>query len=441
MKEQPSADFRPKIAYLAISALKPYPSNARTHSKKQIRQIADSIRTFGFVNPVLINDHNQIIAGHGRVKAAELENIAEVPTICISHLNEAEIRALIIADNRLAELAGWDKNILAVELQNLSSLDLNLDLTITGFDMPEINMMIEGISITQKPEKEDEIPAIPETPAITCVGDLWLLDKHRIFCGNSLESASFLQLMAGIKAAMVFTDPPYNVAINGNVGGHGAIQHREFAMAVGEMSRSEFTAFLKTSCSLLVANCIDGAIHFVCMDWRHMQELLEAGEVYDELKNLCVWTKDNAGMGTFYRSQHELIFAFKQGKAAHKNNFQLGQYGRYRSNVWPYPGINSFARETEEGNLLAMHPTVKPVALVADAIRDCSGIGDIILDSFLGSGTTLIAAERTDRICYGLELDPRYVDTAIRRWQAITGNDAVHAVSSQTFAQKEATHG
>ena len=271
-------------------------------------------------------------------------------------------------------------------------------------------------------------------PPISKIGDLWLLGRHRVLCGNALDPAAFAALMGEERAAMVFTDPPYNVPIDGHASGLGAIHHRPFPMASGEMDGAEFTAFLGQAFRNLAAFSVDGSLHYICMDWRHVEELLAAGrDVYGELKNLCVWVKDNAGMGSLYRSQHELVFVFKHGRNGHRNNVQLGQFGRNRSNVWQYPGANSFARCGEEGNLLALHPTVKPVAMVADAILDCSARGDIVLDAFLGSGTTVIAAERTGRRCYGLELDPAYVDTIIRRWQALTGGSARHAVSGRSF--------
>ena len=233
---------------------------------------------------------------------------------------------------------------------------------------------------------------------------------------------------------MVFTDPPYNVEIHGHASGLGAVHHRSFLMASGEMDRPGFTAFLSEAFRNLAAFSVDGSIHFVCMDWRHVEELLAAGrEPYGEPKNLCVWVKDNAGMGSLYRSQHELVFVFKHGRQEHRNNVQLGRFGRNRSNIWRYPGANSFARCNEEGNLSALHPTVKPVAMVADAMLDCSARGDIVLDAFLGSGTTLIAAERSGRRCYGLELDPAYADTVVRRWQALTGGSARHAASGRSF--------
>lgn len=428
------------ITYRAIASLKPDPRNPRFHSEKQVQQIARSIEAFGFNVPVLVNAQSQVIAGHGRLQACQLLGIAEVPTIRLEHLTEAQARAFLIADNRLTENAAWDDRLLAEQLKELSDLDLDFSLETTGFEMGEIDLLIEGLSPAPA-GKEDLADAVPEPQPgirVTNPGDLWLLGKHRVYCGNSLNEPSYAALMGDSKAAMVFTDPPYNVRIDGHATGKGAIRHREFKMASGEMSRAEFTDFLSRACTLLARHSVEGSIHFVCMDWRHMGELLAAGrEVYDEFKNVCVWVKDNGGMGSFYRSQHELVFVFKHGRESHRNNFQLGQYGRYRSNVWYYPGVNSFSRSTDEGNLLALHPTVKPVALVADAIMDCSARGDVVLDAFLGSGTTLIAAERTGRLCYGIELDPVYVDTVIRRWQAFTGQVATHAASGRTFTELE----
>ncbi len=238
---------------------------------------------------------------------------------------------------------------------------------------------------------------------------------------------------------MVIQDPPFNVPVNGHVGGKGCIQHREFAMASGEMTRAEFTAFLTTALQLAARFSRKGSVHFIFMDFRHLHELLTAGEaVYDTLLNLCVWVKNNGGMGSLYRSRHELIFVFRNGSGPHTNNVELGRHGRYRTNVWEYPGINTLRRSSEEGDLLAMHPTVKPIRLIADAMLDCSDRGDIVLDAFLGSGSSLMSAQRTGRILYGIEIDPLYVDTAIRRWQADTGQDAIHAVSGQSFRQQEA---
>jgi DNA modification methylase len=425
---------RIEIVYRPIDQLRPDPRNAPRHSRKQIRQIADSIEAFGFNVPILVDAELKVIAGHGRLLACNHLGRSEVPTINLEHLSQAQARAFMIADNRLTEIASWDDRLLGEQLRELSELNLDFSLETTGFDMAEIDLLIEGAEATPEPDPDDVPRAIGSGPAVTRLGDTWLLGRHRLHCGSALEEATYRALMEDTRAAIVFTDPPYNVPIDGHASGLGAVRHREFAMASGEMDEAEFTEFLARAFGLLAQYSLDGALHFVCMDWRHMGELLTAGKrVYSELKNLCVWTKDNPGMGSLYRSQHELVFVFKHGRDAHQNHVQLGRYGRNRSNVWAYPGANSFSRTGAEGNLLALHPTVKPVALVADALRDCSCRGEIVLDAFLGSGTTLIAAQRTGRSCRGIEMDPLYVDTAIRRWQAATGEKARHAESGRLF--------
>jgi DNA modification methylase len=421
-----------EVVYQPLGALKPNPNNARTHSKRQIQMIAESIRTFGFTNPVLVDHDNNIVAGHGRTEASKSLKLNDVPTIRLENLTTDQIRAYVIADNRLAEKAGWDESILAIELQHLVAIDLGFEITVTGFEVPEIDLILQQAEA--KSDVDDTFDA-SSGPAISCPGDLWLLGKHRIYCGNSLEEQSYQKLMGGHKADAVFVDPPYNVAIDGHVSGNGSIRHREFEMASGEMTEKEFVEFLSASFGLLIRHSKPGSVHFACMDWRHVGEILAAGKhAYDSLLNLCVWAKDKGGMGSFYRSQHELIFVFRNGKASHRNNVQLGRFGRNRTNIWQYPGVNTLSRQGE-GNLLALHPTVKPVALVADAVLDCTRRGGLVLDSFLGSGSTLLASERTGRICYGIELDPQYVDTAIRRWQRYTGGTAIHAESSKKFEE------
>ena len=423
------------VTYRRIEELKPDPANPRRHSKKQIRQIAESIKAFGFNVPILIDRHGNIIAGHGRWLACRDLGFTEVPTLCLDHLTPAQARAFMIADNRLTEIAVWDDRLLAQQLKELTLVGLDFDIEVTGFEMGEIDLRIASLDDPAQAEADptDVVPEIPATP-LSKLGDMWLLHRHRLLCGSALDSAVFAALMGEERAATAFIDPPYNVRIDGHAGGLGAIHHRPFPMASGEMDRSQFTAFLGQAFRNLTAFSIDGSIHFVCMDWRHVEELLAAGrEAYGELKNICVWVKDNAGMGSFYRSRHELVCVFKYGRNGHRNNIQLGQFGRNRSNVWHYPGANSFTRSSEEGNLLALHPTVKPVAMVADAILDCSARGDIVLDTFLGSGTTLVAAERTGRRCHGMELDPAYVDTSVRRWQKLTGGSARHAASGRSF--------
>jgi DNA modification methylase len=422
---------------IAVSALKPYRRNARTHSRRQIKKIAASIERFGFVNPVLIDEGNQIIAGHGRVTAAKLLDWQAVPTLRIEYLSEAEKRAYILADNRLAEEAGWDKEILAIELQGLIELDFSIELT--GFDIAEVDELFDGEAEAKAPDSniDDDIPP-PSKPGCptTRLGDLWQLGNHRLLCGDATAAAAYAKILDGEKAALIFTDPPYNVPISGHVSGLGKARHREVAMASGEMTSVEFRGFLKTVFDHMAAHSANGSIHFICMDWRHQAETLAAGEsVYTELKNLCIWVKSNGGMGTFYRSRHELVFAFKSGTASHINNFELGQTGRYRTNVWEYAGINSFSSDRDAA--LAMHPTVKPVAMVADAIRDCSKRKQVVLDPFAGSGTTVIAAEKTGRRAHVLELDPLYCDTIIRHWQIFTGKDALLADAGQSFDEIE----
>lgn len=422
-----------KVEYRELRGLRPYSGNARTHSKTQIRQIAESIKRFGFTNPVLVSDAGEIIAGHGRVAAARLLGIKEVPTLRLSHLSEEERRAYVLADNKLALNAGWDHEILAIELQAL--IDLEFDVTITGFSLAEVDLVLDSANDAGTTGAEDEaeniLPPMP-SHAVSRAGDVWRLGRHRLICGDARNPSDYDNLLAGDHVDLIFTDPPYNVPIDGHVCGLGRVRHREFAMGVGEMSRQAFTSFLTETLGSAARRCRDGAIAFVCMDWRHMGELLEAGEqVFSELKNLCVWNKKNGGMGAFYRSKHELVFAFKVGTAPHVNSFGLGETGRYRTNVWDYAGISSISSTRAEE--LAMHPTVKPVALVADAIRDCSRRGDTVLDPFGGSGTTLIAAEKCGRAARLIEYDPGYCDTIVARWERLTGKRATLASTGQAF--------
>lgn len=407
-----------------LRELRPYPRNARTHSKKQIRQIAASIERFGFTNPVLIDGDSQILAGHGRVEAAKALGMDSVPCLRIDHMSPAEKRAYILADNKLALNAGWDEELLALELKELAAADLDFDLELTGFSIAEVDNLIDGLSPEEAGDPaEDVLPALTPEDTRCRPGDIWRLGPHRLVCGDSRDPAVVATLMAGEKAEMAFTDPPYNVPIDGHVGGKGAIKHREFAMAAGEMSEAEFVAFLSAAFKNLVAHSMDGAIHYICMDWRHMSEVqIAATGVYSELKNLIVWVKDNGGMGTFYRSRHELIFAYKVGSAPHINSFELGQHGRYRTNVWQYRGVNTLKAGRKEE--LELHPTVKPVGMITDAIKDVSRRNGVVLDLFGGSGSTLIAAHKTGRRAFICELDPIYCDRIIRRWETFAQDDA-----------------
>ncbi len=381
---------------------------------------------------MLVGEEGEIIASHGRVAAAKLLGLETVPTLPLSHLSAAERRAYVLGDNKLALNANWDQDLLAIELQGL--IDLEFEIELTGFSLAETEIVLADARNRQVAGDDpilDHVPPRAEV-ATTQIGDVWLLGHHRLVCGDARDPAVYPALMGNEAADLVFTDPPYNVPINGHVGGLGSIQHREFAFAAGEMSMAEFTSFLTTGLSNMAHVCLDGAIAFVCMNWRHMRELLDAGaSAFAELKNLCVWNKTNGGMGSFYRSKHELEFVYKVGTAPHINSFELGQTGRYRTNVWDYAGISSLGANREQE--LAMHPTVKPVARVADAIKDCSKRGHVVLDGFGGSGSTLIAAETCGRKARLIEYDPLYCDTIIARWQARTGKTAIHAGLSRSF--------
>ncbi len=423
------------IIYQSIDVLNPRATNPRTHSAKQVAQIARSIERFGFTNPVLVDDANGIIAGHGRVLAAKQLALQQVPTVKLSNMTEAEIRAYVIADNKLAENAGWDDTLLGLELQYLTELDIDFDVTLTGFELPEIDVLIEGLSFDdqKRDDPADQVPEILPNDAVTQQRDIWLIGAHRLICGDATRHETYQQLMGEERAQMVFTDSPYNVPIKGHVSGLGKVQHREFAMASGEMTEAAFTAFLATVFTHLASFSVKGSIHYQCMDFRHMGEMLAAGrEAYTEFKNLCVWAKNNGGMGALYRSRHELVFVFKSGDAPHINNVELGKHGRNRTNVWDYAGVNSFGSNRED---LALHPTVKPTALVADAILDCSHRKGIILDAFAGSGTTLVAAQKTGRRGYGIEIDPLYCDVIIRRLQKLFKLDAVLQSTQQPFEE------
>jgi DNA modification methylase len=427
-----------EVTYLPTTSLKPHPQNPRVHSEKQVHQIAQSIEAFGFNVPILVDDRQNVVAGHGRLLAARKLGWTTVPVIKLNHLSEAQYKAFLIADNRLTENSSWDERLLGEQLKVLSESELSFDLEAIGFETAEIDVLIDGLETINEPDPDDRLPPI-ETSAVSASGDLWQLGKHRVLCGNSLILENYDRLMDGARADLVITDPPYNVVIDGHASGLGRTRHREFQMASGEMTAGEFAEFLGKAMALSRLSSQPGSLAYYFMDWRHLREILAAGLLaYGEPMNLCVWAKNNAGMGSFYRSAHELIFLFKNGETSHRNNIQLGKFGRYRTNVWKYPAANTFSRSGPEGDLLALHPTPKPVALIADAIKDSTRRGGLILDPFLGSGTAVIAAERTGRVCYGLELDPIYMDAVIRRWQRRTKRDAIHVESGESFGVREA---
>ena len=413
-------------------ALKANPKNPRTHTKRKIRDLAAAIRAIGFMTPVIIDEQDMILAGQALVAAAKMLDLRSIPTIQAQGLSQEQRDAFVLASNKFAERAGWDREKLASYLQDLQVRlePLELDLSVTGFEAAEIEVVLDDLS-AETTGPDDVLPATSGR-TVSRRGDLWLLGKHRLLCGDARSSGDIDHLMGGALADAVFADPPYNVRVAGHVQGRGRVKHKEFAFASGEMSDGEFRTFLSTCLSTAARVSRDGAIHFVCMDWRHVDALIEVGRVtYGAYLNLVVWNKTNAGQGSFYRSQHELIGVFRVGDGAHQNNVELGRHGRNRSNVWTYQGINTFGADRDKA--LAWHPTVKPVALVADALRDCTAKGDLVLDPFLGSGSTLIAAEKVGRRCFGLEYEPAFVDVAIRRWQVYTHRDAIVDGDGRTF--------
>ncbi|MCL6250290.1 site-specific DNA-methyltransferase [Altererythrobacter sp. KTW20L] len=427
------------IEQIPPELLRPYARNARTHSERQVALIGQSIETFGFTNPIIADEDGTIIAGHGRWEAARLLGLTTVPVLRSRHMTPEKVKAYRIADNKLAELSGWDIDLLKLEFDELSAIELEFSIEVTGFAHPEIDMIVDEPATARGPDDGPRDPLdadIPEPPVnpVSQMGDLWLMDGHRLLVGSSLDHEYFTVLMAGHQATMVFQDGPYNVPIKGHVSGLGKVQHREFAMASGEMSKAQFQAFNASNLKAIAPHLVDGAILAMCMDWRGSLPLqLAMEEAGLDLINLAVWVKSNGGMGSLLRSQHELVFIAKHGKASHINNVQLGKFKRYRTNVWRYPGVNTFGRGRMEQ--LTAHPTPKPVPLVADAIRDVSNRGQIVLDSFMGSGTTLLAAERTGRIAYGMDIDPGYVDVSVARWEAMTGKSAVLESTGKTFAE------
>lgn len=421
------------IAFRPPGELKPYEGNARVHDEKQITALMASIKAFGFTGVIVTNEDGMVLAGHGRLEAAKRLELGTVPVRVVAGLTPKQQRAYVLADNKIAQMSKWDKPKLQAEIEMLMTEDFNIE--ITGFSTAEIDLMIDNAPAPDEDDPGDlQAEDLTEEDPVARLGDLFILGDHRLYCGSALERESYVLLMEGQMARQCLTDPPYNVAIDGHVCGSGKKKHDEFKMASGEMSESEFTDFLGQSFALIEEFSAEGAIIMSFMDWRHQREILDAAEpFFGPNKQLCVWAKDNGGMGTFYRSQHELVYVFKKGKATHVNNFGLGENGRYRTNVWSYPGVNTFKGKGYE--LLKLHPTVKPVSMIADAIRDCSHHKDLILDPFSGSGTILIACERTGRHARAIELDPKYVDVAIRRWERFTGKAATHAEAGLTFQE------
>ncbi len=423
------------IEYRSVGQVQNYGGNPRRHPEKQLVRLTASVRRFGVALPVLVDEHNVIIAGEAVTEAARRLGHTEIPVIVARGWSRAQIRAFRLAANRLAELATWDEELLAIELESVIEI-AEVPIELLGWETAVIDILLDPaatVAAKGADDPADEQVASPASPT-TRAGDIWHLGEHRLLCGSSLETSAWDDLLDGRQATMVFSDAPYNVPVNGHVRGKGKVKHAEFAMASGEMNREEFTAFLVDSIGPMAAATRDGGLLYLCMDYRHLREILAAIDRCGlDLINLCVWNKTNGGQGALYRSKHELVLVAKRGKAPHINNVELGRHGRYRTNVWDYAGVNTFGATRMQD--LADHPTVKPVALVADAIRDVTKPGDIVIDGFMGSGTTMLAAERTKRVACGIEIEPAYVDVAVRRWEKLTGEEAVFAKTGETFAE------
>lgn len=428
-----SASIRDRlIEHVSIETLKPFPQNARTHSKKQINQIAQSMRSFGWTVPILIDADDQIIAGHGRLEAARQLGLANVPIIRIDDLSPDQVRALRIGDNRLAENASWDFDLLKVELEELIAVAPDFEVTDIGFDMGEIDAILTAPDELARPETIADKDL--EGPPIAQSGDLFGCGQHRLLCGDAKSYGDLQQLMAGERAVMVISDPPYNIGIGGFAS--SSDRAREFHEASGEMTDAQYAAFLDICLANLAGAIVDGALVYLFIDWRHIDQMMRAGRLaLGPHLTTAVWDKGAGGRGGIYKSGHELCCLFKFGSASHTNNVQLGRHGRNRTNIWRYPGLAAFGKGRKRA--LSMHPTVKPVAMIADAILDASNRGDIVLDPFAGSGTILIAAHRTGRTAYAMEIDPAYCDVALRRFRSETGVDPIHAQTGLTLSALE----
>lgn len=426
------------VEYLSVRNIYFYEKNTKVHDEKQIIQIADSIECFGFNNPVIVDENGVLLAGHGRLCAARMLDMDKIPVVRLTHLNEFEKKAYRIADNKLSELGKFDTDMLKLEFSDIEALAIELgeelSLDVTGFDLKDIDVIMneDKSEEAKSNEKLENIPYISEDEIITQPGDIWYIGRHCIICGDALQKDTYKKLLDDEKAQIVFTDSPYNISVS-KIGGKGKVKHSEFKMGVGELSSEQFTDFLKKIMENLCEYSEENSVHYLCMDWRNVFEMMSASkDVYSKMLNLLVWAKTNGGQGSFYRSKHELIFVFQNGTGSHINNIDLGKHGRYRCNVIECAGINSFGKEQ---NNLKMHPTVKPHILIADILLDASKRGGIVLDTFLGSESTLIAAEKTGRVCRGIEIEPKYVDTCIRRYRECFGLDAYRASDDRPYLQ------
>ena len=420
-----------QIEYWDPGRLELTDGNPKNHNPKQIRLLCESMRRFGFLNPIIVNRKGRVLAGHGRLAAALKLGLTALPVIVVGDLSEVDERAFLLADNRLAEVGGgWNRKLLAQQFEFILERDAEFDLELTGFELGAIEIILDN--------EQQPLPRVPEVgseagPLVCRFGDRWSLGRHDLLCGDALQRSSFAALLGRTRARMIFADVPYNLRMS-SICGRGRVKHREFLNASGEMNESEYIAFLTDAFSLMAKFSINGALHYVCIDWRHLFELLTAGRAtFEALINVCVFAKPVPGQGSFYRSQHELVAVFRRGTKPHHNAIELGRHGRNRSNLWSY-GESTLSKQRQKE--LELHPTIKPLPLVADAILDASRRDDIILDPFGGSGTTLLAAEQTNRRARLIEIDPLYCDVILRRFREATGIEPVH-IDGSLFKERE----
>lgn len=435
---QPAAGVHyPAYEIVPTESLKPAKRNARVHSDAQQEALTESLRQFGLITPIVVDSGNRIVAGHGRWEAAKRLGIAAVPVLKAQHLSEDQLRLYAIADNRIAEQADWDRELLAVEFGELEIALPDISLSLSGFQLPEIDLLTSGLQQTSWSDLDETPEPAPQASPVTKPGDVWVFDEqHVLLCGNSTDPEAVTGMMAGEMAVAVATDPPYNLRER-EYSGRGRHRHGDFRQAAGELSQSEFTGFLGSGLASVIPHLVSGALIYAFMDWKHVRELLGAADANAlDLLNICIWDKGKGGMGAFYRSAHEMVFVFRHGDARHNNRIQLGRHGRDRTNLWRYEGFNSFSRGRDRA--LAMHGTVKPVQMICDLLLDCTEKDDIVFDGFAGSGTSLIAAQKLGRRARIIELDPVYCDTIIGRYRAAFGSEPVHRELGLTFSQVSA---
>lgn len=425
-RRRPRTQALPKQEFVSPTRVKLPNRRLRIHSPRQESMLMASIAEFGFLTPIVLDDDLTVVTGELRVQAARKLGIEQIPALRVSHLSRAQLEAFRIADNKIQEHARWDEPALRDALADALANDI--DLEALGFTIADADVTLAEPLASDL----DDIVTPPATSLLR-PGDLFVLGAHRVLCGDAFEPEAYATLMGGTKAGMVFTDPPYNLAAR-SIGGKGRVKHREFVAANGEMSGTEFQEYLRSSTAMYSGQVDPGGLVYVCIDWRNVRYLLNAADGLGlEPIDIVIWSKTGAGMGSFYRSQHEMIVVLRVPGAPHRNNIELGRNGRHRSNVWSYAGANVFGPMRDEA--LAMHPTVKPVALIMDAIKDCTKRGDVILDVFGGSGSTLIAAQKTGRVGFLMEIDPAYVETILNRYRRIFGVEAVHEATGLTLLE------